>query len=117
MNHKDKILSMLCSMLINRKLFRIEMKNKAFEADRIRKIRDYLSLYYHLDASESRYLVTEDSISNYTYNALDDNIKILMKNGEIHDIAEVSDMLNVTVLSRTVRKHFLCYPKDINLPF
>ncbi len=117
MNHKDKVLSMLCSMLINRKLFRIEMKNKAFDPGRVTRIRDYLALYYKLSARDTRYLVMEGSISNYAYNSLDDNIKIMMKNGECHDVAEVSDMLNVTVLSRTVKKHFLCYPKEIEIPF
>jgi HD superfamily phosphohydrolase len=116
-NQNDKVLSMLCSMLINRKLFKIEMKNKVFDAGRIQKIRDYLSLYYNLNAEDTRYLVMEGSISNYAYNSLDDTIKIMLKNGECHDIAEVSDMLNVTVLSRTVKKHFLCYPKDIEIPF
>jgi uncharacterized protein len=117
MTHKDKVLSMLCTMLINRKLFRIEIKNKVFEPERVQKIRDYLALYYNLSSEDSRYLVTEGSISNYAYNSLDDNIKIMLKNGECHDIAEVSDMLNVTVLSRTVKKHFLCYPKDVEIPF
>jgi HD superfamily phosphohydrolase len=117
MSHKDKVLSMLCSMLINRKLFLIEMKNKAFDADRVQKIRDYLAVYFNLSADDTRYLVMDGSISNYAYNSLDDNIKIMMKNGECNDIAEVSDMLNVTVLSRTVKKHFLCYPKGIEIPF
>ena len=116
MNHSDKVLSMLCTMLINRKLFKIEIKTKVFDADKVQKTRDYLALYYHLSAEDTRYLVTEGSISNYAYNSLDDNIKIMLKNGECHDIADVSDMLNVTVLSRTVKKHFLCYPKEIEIP-
>jgi len=116
MNHKDKVLSMLSTMMINRKLFKIEMKNKAFDSGKVSKIRDYLSLYYNLSAEDTSYLVTEGSISNYAYNSLDDNIKIMLKNGECHDISEVSDMLNVTVLSRTVKKHFLCYPKGIEIP-
>jgi HD superfamily phosphohydrolase len=117
MNHADKVLSILCSMLINRKLFRIEMKTKAFDPERVRKIRDYLVLYYNITAEDSKYLVIEGSISNYAYNSLDDNIKIMLKNGECTDISEVSDMLNVTVLSRTLKKHFLCYPKEIEIPF
>ena len=44
---------------------------------------------------------------------IDDKIQILYKNGEIVDIAEASDMLNTSVLSKTVRKYFLCYPKEI----
>jgi len=117
MDHSDNVLSLLCSMLINRKLFRIEMKTKAFDPERVRKIRDYLALFYKITSEDSKYLVIEGSISNYAYNSLDDNIKIMLKNGECTDISEVSDMLNVTVLSRTVKKHFLCYPKEIEIPF
>ncbi len=116
MNHKDKVLSMLSTMMINRKLFKIEMKNKAFDSGKVSKIRDYLALYFNLSAEDTSYLVMEGSISNYAYNSLDDNIKIMLKNGECHDISDVSDMLNVTVLSRTVKKHFLCYPKGIEIP-
>jgi len=117
MNHDDKVLSMLSTMMINRNLLRIEMKNKAFDSDRVQKTRDYLAEYFKLSLDDTRYLITEGSISNYAYNSLDDNIKIMMKNGDCIDIAEVSDMLNVTVLSRTVKKHFLCYPKGIVFPF
>ncbi len=116
-SHPDKVLAMLSSMLINRKLFRIEVRNKPFDEDRVTKIRDYLALYLNLGVKDSDFLVNVGSISNYAYNSLDDNIKILMKDGECQDISDVSDMLNVTVLSRTVKKHFLCYPKGIEFPF
>jgi uncharacterized protein len=116
-NHNDKVLSMLSTMLINRKLFRIEVRNKPFEEDRINRIRDYLALYFHLGQADADFLVNSGSISNYAYNSLDDSIKIMMKDGECQDISDVSDMLNVTVLSRTVKKHFLCYPKGIEFPF
>ena len=42
---------------------------------------------------------------------MDDRITIMDKSGNTRDIAEASDMLNISVLSKTVRKYFLCYPK------
>jgi hypothetical protein len=44
---------------------------------------------------------------------MDDRITIMDKNGNTRDIAEASDMLNISVLSKTVRKYFLCYPRNI----
>ena len=62
---------------------------------------------------DSEYLVVSDSISNFAYSDMDDRIAILHKKGHTRDIAEASDMLNISVLSKTVRKYFLCYPKFI----
>jgi hypothetical protein len=55
--------------------------------------------------------VVSDSVSNYAYSDMDDRISILDKSGRIKDIAEASDMLNIAVLSKTVRKYFLCFPR------
>ena len=56
-------------------------------------------------------LVISDSISNHAYSSLDEKIKIIGKDGSIKDIAEVSEILNVSVLSRQIKKFYLCYPK------
>jgi hypothetical protein len=38
-----------------------------------------------------------------------------MSNGKLVDVAKASDQLNLQSLSKTVTKHFICYPKDIKL--
>ena len=115
MSHEDKTLAILSDFLVNRKLLRIEMKNGNFDSERIKKVRNIVADTYKLDPTEVDFLVTEGSISNYTYNSSDDNIKILSKNGQCLDIADASDMLNPAVLSKKVKKYFLCYPKGIDL--
>jgi len=59
------------------------------------------------------YYVFTDSISNKAYIPGDTKIKILYNNGQLADIADASDMLNVEVLAKTVTKYFLCYPKNL----
>ena len=68
---------------------------------------------HHLSISmnDAAYLVLSDSISNFAYSDMDDRIAILDKQGKTRDIADASDMLNISVLSKTVRKYFLCYPR------
>ena len=43
------------------------------------------------------------------YNPADDSIDILYKDGTTKNIAEASDMLNIQLLSKKVKKYYLCY--------
>jgi hypothetical protein len=37
-----------------------------------------------------------------------------MKDGSVTDIAQAGDQLNIEVLSKTVKKYFICYPKNLS---
>ena len=112
-NNSDSVLSMLSNGLVNRKLFSVELSSQPFLADRVAKIRDQVMEKLSLGPEETGYLVVSDSISNYAYSNMDDRITIMDKQGRTRDIAEASDILNISVLSKTVRKYFLCYPRFI----
>jgi len=116
-DHKDKVLSKLCSHLTNRLLFKIEIQNKPFSESRINEIKATVNKRLRYTAEELAYFVFTGTISNntYNYNSNDDRIKILYNNGILVDIAEASDMLNIAVLSKIVKKHFVCYPKELNI--
>ena len=43
------------------------------------------------------------------YDVNDDHIDILYNDGCVRDIAEASEILNVSMLSKKVRKYYLCY--------
>jgi len=45
------------------------------------------------------------------YDVNDDHIAILYKDGTIRDIAEASEILNVELLSKKIRKYYLCYQR------
>ncbi len=112
-NHNDPVLSMLSDGLVNRKLLRVELADGPFQSERIAKLRNRVAESLSISAQEAEYLVVSDSVSNFAYSDMDDRISIMDKNGHIRDIAEASDMLNIAVLSKTVRKYFLCYPRNI----
>ena len=57
--------------------------------------------------------VITGKVNNSAYNANQFNINILMNNGNLIDVAAASDLLNIQSLSKTVTKHFICYPKDL----
>ena len=112
-SHPDKILSTFSKSLVNRRLFRIELQNKPFNPSYIEEIKKRTKQKFDLDPNELDYFVFHDQTTNYTYQPGQDNINILFKDGSVMDIAEASDELNISLLSKAVTKYFLCYPKGI----
>ena len=109
--HPDKILSTFSKSIVNRRLFRIELQNKPFDPAYIEEISKRIKQEYALTEEELDYFVFHNQTSNYTYHPGQDNINILFKDGTVLDIAEASDELNISLLSKPVTKYFLCYPK------
>lgn len=109
--HPDPILSQLCQWLIYRKFYKIELQNEPFELDRVAQYTRLAVENIGVDEKDARFFVFTDNISNLAYEPKDENIKILFNDGKLVDIAEASDMLNVSMLSKTVKKHFMCYPR------
>ncbi len=110
-HYSDPLLRYLCTGFVNRKLFRIEISNEPFDAERIARERKIAAEAISVPQSLSHYLVVSNSISNHAYSNLDDNIKILGKDGDVRDISKVSEILNVPVLSKQIKKFYLCCPK------
>jgi HD superfamily phosphohydrolase len=114
-DNNDKILSKLCTNLLNRKLYKIEIQNNVISVAYKNKLLDKICEQYKISRKDAAYFVFTDSVNNSAYNANNFNINILMNNGQLIDVAEASDQLNIQSLSKTVTKHFICYPKDIKI--
>ena len=112
-NHPDKILSTLSDNLINRKLPKIIIQDQPFTKNFMdRKIKESIRIHNWND-KDIGYFIFTGSISNKAYSELDDKIKILYNTGETRDIVDASDIFNVSVLSKIVKKYFLCYPGSL----
>lgn len=112
-NHNDLILSKLCKMLNARNLYKVEISNTAPTAERIEHLAVQTALALNIAEDDIAYFVFTDTIRNRAYNAGNSNINILMKNNELVDIAKASDLSNLESLDKTVKKHILCYVRDI----
>ncbi len=112
--HSDIILRNLARMIVNRELLRIEIYDtKVREEHRMNMMIDFMTAtgLYKKDAV---YFVFTGEISNQAYNKKKP-IKILTRKGKLKDIAKASDQLNLQALSKPVTKHFICYPKKMEL--
>jgi uncharacterized protein len=110
-NHSDKTLSKLCTMMINRDLYKIKLQKKKFSSSEINNISTLIKTKYKLSDKEVSYFVFQDYIINNAYNPKMDKINILLKNGKTLDIKEAADTFNISALSKPVKKWFLCFPK------
>lgn len=111
---EDRVLSELCRRLTDRHLFKIEMRNKAFDPNYIEDIRKKIAKYYSWSLEEADYALLQGVSSNHAYHPKKSAINILYKDGTLKDISEASDQLNISVLSQPVVKHFICYPKELS---
>lgn len=114
-SHQDTVLSQLCLKLLHRNLFKIKMSNFEFSPFTIEKLQGEIQDNYNLNQNESKYFYIDGRLTNSGYIARGQNINILSKNGSIKDVAEASDLPNITAISNIVTKYYLCYPKEIKL--
>jgi HD superfamily phosphohydrolase len=112
-NDEDLILSKLCQMLNGRHLYKVEITNTPPPADRVARLVTQTALALNIEEEDTAYFVFTDTIRNRAYNAGNSNINILMKNNDLVDIAKASDLSNLESLDKTVKKHILCYTRDI----
>lgn len=112
-NHRDKILSTLCSQLFSRQLFRTEIQEQVFDKNRLEEIRKRVAVHYRISIEDSDYFVVPAIIKNSTYLQEDEKILIKEKNGTVCEIVNLTDMINIRSLARTVSKYFLSYPKNV----
>jgi HD superfamily phosphohydrolase len=113
--HSDKVLSLLCRNMVNRNLYRIELQQDPFDKKQIAALAERVKKELSLTDEEAEYFVFSHDVANDAYSREKIKINILYKDGHLVDIADASDQLNISVLSQTVKKHFLCYPKNLEL--
>ena len=114
-NHPDTILSYLSGCIINRRLFKIKISKKPISEQKIVLLKEKIIAKFKVPVDQLHYFLIADTISNSAYNKVSsDKINVLFKNNKISDIADASD-INLSVFSETVRKCFICYPKELDI--
>lgn len=109
--HSDKVLSTLSLGMINRNIFKVEISSEPVGEDRKKELTLQISRQLDISLSEANYFVSTPSIEKNMYDSADDSIDIIYKDGSIKNIAEASDMLNISLLSKKVKKYYLCYQR------
>ncbi len=109
-NSHDKVLSLLARNLVNRRLPKILLSDKAFSGEELREKQEQVNAVFQLKSGESAYFATTNMIKNDAYQVeKSPGIKILMKSGEVLDVTDASDNYNLKALKQTVKKYYLSF--------
>ena len=112
-DHDDVVLSNLSSMIINRNLLKVKLTKDEVSYEKFQKLQQKTKEKFGLSDHEVNYFVYKSTVSNQAYNSSKEGIKILSKKGKVIEATEASDHLNLKVLSKPVKKYFVCYPKEL----
>lgn len=107
----DKVLSTLSSGLTNRRLFKVEISAKPFSRQYKTDLIERICTTFGVNKREAAYLHCAVTLEKDMYSPFDDHIEILYNDGTTRDIAEASDMFNLSLLQKKVKKHFMCYQR------
>lgn len=105
----DKVLSLLARNMVSRQTFKVEVHEQPISEERIQMLEDTLTQETGVNRDEVKYLYDISTIQKDMYDLDDDHITILYKDGSMKDITEASEILNVSLLSKKIRKYYLCY--------
>ena len=107
----DKILSTLATDMLDRHIFKVEVHEEPITEERIDELQTMIAEEMGIDKQDAHYMMSVNRIQKDMYSVDDDSIDILYKDGTIKDISEASEILNVALLSKKIRKYYLCYQR------
>ena len=107
----DKVLSTLAADMLDRRIFKVEVLDEPPTEEHIAQIRAQIAQSMDIDEQEADYMMSLNTIQKDMYSVDDDSIDILYKDGTIRDITNASEILNVALLSKKIRKYYFCYQR------
>lgn len=112
-NSTDKILADMSRAFLHRRLPAIELSDNPFPEEAMNTVIDVLKGQNDFRSRDITSYVYKGCISNITYAPSAPSVKILMKDGSLKEVTEVSNILRHETLSKSAVRYYLCYPKDI----
>lgn len=106
-NSNDKTLSTLCKMLINRDLLKIELFDSPISSQSVNEKISETSKYLNINLPDASYFVSVGELKNNAYTSIGDSLKIGMKNGELKELSETSEIYNLTNHQKPQVKYYI----------
>jgi HD superfamily phosphohydrolase len=106
----DEILAFLANGLANRRLFRLEFSPEPFTEDYLQAIKERITSSERVPRGGMDYLFILGQETNSAYSTSRQEIKILMKSGEVRPMSHITDH---AIQPREFTKYYCCYPKRL----
>ena len=128
MGHPDRVLSLLATDLAERKIFRVEVSREPFANAEVQALQQQLANAFGVTFDDAAYLMSVNTIQKDMYDPSEEQIDILqtshqpfqlgqeqeeteLEEKHLVDIAEASELFNISLLSKKIRKYYLCYQR------
>ena len=106
--HTDKVLSILCNGILNRKLLKVKFQTIEIDKKFLIEKQEKIAKEFGISIEEASYLCFEGEISNTIYKIDDEKINILFKDGTVKDISSIDNTLIHKTITNTVKKNYIC---------
>ncbi len=106
-SHSDPVLSTLCTMTQNRRLYKVKMSTQPLDQE-FEKMKQTVLTSGKIKEEELPFYLFYGSTISSTYNQNDERIDILMKNGDVVNISRVDNALISSDLTVPVEKFYIC---------
>ncbi len=107
--HEDPILSMLSKLLVDRRLYKVQLQANPFPEQMVEELKRNTCQKLKITDEEAQYFVFTGEAQNTTYNATEERIDILFKDGMIRDISGVEHALIQQTIATPVKKFYICH--------
>ena len=107
MQNEDKVLAHLSRCFTNRQLFKGKRIDNPLTIDEHQALCQQYAASLGVPIQDAHYFFVEHVSTSNTYSENGESIGILDKNGNVKDIAEASDMLNMETLTYKPQKRYL----------
>jgi len=115
LDHEDPVINILSHALKDRRLFKIDILKKPLKPPQLTAIKKKVAKKLKLSLEMTESLITQGCVTNAAYTVKNKSISILRKNGKVEEITTAVDLPNIKVMSKIVKKNYLCYPKNMFL--
>ncbi len=107
-HHPDKILSLLCSRFLDRRLFKARLQAEPFSPEYVHEKEKMVIERFGIDAADISYLCFTGEATNTMYQTKDERINILFRDGSVQDISSIENALIDQNLTAQVKKFYIC---------
>ena len=104
----DTVLSTLAKAFVDRHLFKTAIGQPLSDDERDALLQKYAD-HFKISLHEARYFFEEQTVTTSTYDNREEQILVLLRDGTVRDIADISDIIDQQFLEKHVKKAYLCH--------
>lgn len=108
-HHKDKVLSILCTAVLDRKLLKLRLQDQPITEQELVEKKMQMAAKGEISLEDASFLVFTGEAENSLYNPNNERINILFRDGRVRDISQVDSPLIHQNLSQPVKKFYICF--------